>query len=161
MNQSSPAPSRVSIDGKFFRVGDKKFHVKGLTYGPFAPNDRGETFASPEQTARDFQQIVGLGANLLRVYYVPPRWFLDLASEHGLKVLIDIPWAKHLCFLDSKKSQEQARQTVQAAVGACKGHPAVFAFSVVNEISAEIVRWSGVAKVERFINSLIDEAKSI
>ena len=161
MSRSSTAPSRVSVDGKFFRVGDKKFYAKGLTYGPFAPNDKGESFASPEQTSRDFQQIVQLGVNLLRVYYVPPPWFLDLAQEHGLRVLIDIPWAKHLCFLDSQKSQEQARRAVQTAVGACKGHRAVFAFSVVNEISAEIVRWSGVARVERFIDSLIDEAKSI
>src|SRR3989442_8856964 len=161
MSRSSTAPLRISVDGKFFRLGERKFCAKGLTYGPFAPNDKGETFASPEQTARDFRQIVQLGANLLRVYYVPPLWFLDLAAEHGLKVLIDIPWAKHLCFLDSKKSQEEARQTVQTAVGTCKGHPAVLAFSVVNEISAEIVRWSGVDKVERFIDSLIDEAKSI
>src|SRR5438552_4088144 len=152
---------RVTVDGKFFRLGAGKFYLKGLTYGPFAPDEGGDTFATPEQTVRDFTQIRALGANLLRVYYVPPRSWLDLAAEHGLKVLIDIPWAKHLCFLDSKKSQEQARQTVQAASGACKGHPAVFAFSMVNEISAEIVRWSGVAKVERFIDSLLDEAKSI
>ena len=39
------------------------------------------TFASSEQTARDFNQINELGANLLRLYYVPPKWFLDLAAE--------------------------------------------------------------------------------
>ena len=59
----------------------RKFHVKGITYGPFAPNAQGEAFASPEQTARDLQQISELGAIVLRVYHVPPRWFLDLAAE--------------------------------------------------------------------------------
>ena len=65
--------SRVSSDGKFFRRGAEKFYAKGLAYGPFAPNAQGEPFASPEQTARDFALVRGTGANLLRVYHVPPR----------------------------------------------------------------------------------------
>src|SRR3974390_1485751 len=98
---------RVRVDGKFFRLGDRKFHVKGVTYGPFAPNSRGELFASPDQTARDMKLIHELGANLVRLYHVPPPWFLDLAAEHDLKVLIDVPWAKHLCFLDLSASQAE------------------------------------------------------
>ena len=148
------------MDGKFFRVGAKKFYVKGITYGPFAPNSDGEMFASPAQTARDFQLIRELGANVLRVYYAPPRWLLDLAAECGLRVLVDVPWPKHLCFMDSKQAQDDARRTVREAVLATKGHPAVFAYSVVNEISAEIVRWSGVKRVEKFIDELVAEAKS-
>src|SRR5438445_1351294 len=113
--------ARVSVDGKFFRLGEKKFYVKGLAYGPFAPNagphgsprettasqhgpgpikqlvSRDAGFASPEQTAGDLAQIHALGANLIRVYQVPAKWFLELAAEHELKVLIDIPWNKHLC----------------------------------------------------------------
>ena len=50
---------RVSVDGKFFRLGEKKFYVKGVAYGPFAPNAAGPPFASPEQTAADFAQIAG------------------------------------------------------------------------------------------------------
>ncbi|PYI83255.1 MAG: glycosyl transferase [Verrucomicrobia bacterium] len=161
MALASPPDPRVTVNGKFFRLETQKFYLKGLTYGPFAPNALHETFASREQTARDFQQIGELGANLLRVYYVPPRWFLDLAAEKGLKLLIDIPWAKHLCFLDSEESQEAARDTVRQAVRACDKHPAVFAFSVANEIPAEIVRWSGVRAVEEFIDELVDEVKKI
>ena len=161
MTSPTPSPERVTVVGKFFQCGGRKFHVKGVTYGPFAPSDDGGHFASPEQTARDFARIVELGANVLRVYYVPPRWLLDTAARHGLKVLIDIPWAKHLCFLDSPESRDAALRTVREAVQAGKDHPAVFAFSVVNEISAEIVRWSGVRRVERFIDLLVAEAKSV
>jgi glycosyltransferase involved in cell wall biosynthesis len=150
---------RVTADGKGFRLGAQKFHVKGVTYGPFAPNADGEMFASREQTRRDFEQIRVLGANVLRVYYVPPRWLLDLADEYELKVLIDIPWSKHLCFLDSAETRRAARQAVREAVQATRGHPAVFAYSVVNEVSAEITRWSGVGRVERFIDELVDEAR--
>src|SRR5258707_1045933 len=82
-------------------IAGQKLYLKGVSYGPFAPNERGDTFAPPEQTRRDFLQLRELGANLLRIYYAPPRWFLDLAAESGLKALVDIPWPKHLCFLDS------------------------------------------------------------
>src|SRR6185369_6983359 len=153
--------ARVLVDGKFFRLDGKKFFPKGLTYGPFAPNEQKEMFPSREQTTRDFLQLRELGANLLRIYYVPPRWFLDLAAEHELKLLIDIPWPKHLCFLESWQTQQDGREAVRNAVRECKGHPAVFAYSVVNEIPADIVRWSGVSRIADFIDELIDEAKAI
>jgi GT2 family glycosyltransferase len=159
MNRHSEG--RVKVDGKFFRLGDSRFSVKGITYGPFRPDADGCTFASPQQTQKDFQQINELGANLLRCYYVPPPWLLDLAQASGLKILIDIPWEKHRCFLDSKESRLCAREAVRDAVRQCQGHPSFFGCSVVNEIPAEIVRWSGPARVTRFIDELIEEAKSI
>ena len=152
---------RVRVDGKFFRVGERKFHLKGVTYGPFAPNAAQEPFPSAEQVARDFQQARELGANLLRVYHVPPRWFLDLAAAHELKLLIDVPWAKNQCFLEAEKDREAAREAVRAAVRAGVGHSAVFAYSVVNEIPPDIVRWSGPAAVTAFIEELVDIAKSV
>jgi GT2 family glycosyltransferase len=147
------------VDGKFFRLGEKKFYAKGVAYGPFAPNAAGQPFASPEQTGRDFAQIRELGANLVRVYHVPAKWFLDLAGEHKLKVLIDIPWNKHLCFLDSASQRAEAREAVRRAVFACARHPAVFAFSVANEIPPDILRWSGARAVASFIDDLVQEAK--
>jgi O-antigen biosynthesis protein len=152
---------RVIVDGKFFRLAGEKFHVKGVAYGPFAPNARGLPFASPEQTASDFALIRDLGANLIRVYHVPPRWLLDLAEQHGVKVLVDIPWSKHLCFLDSEPLRAEAGAAVRRAVLACERHPAVFAFSVANEIPPDVVRWSGARVVAAFIDDLIQEAKGV
>src|SRR5437762_8610910 len=114
---------RVTLDGKFFRLGDKKFYIKGVSYGPFAPDANGHHFPSPPQAKRDFQLIKQLGANVLRVYYAPPRWFLDLAFEHDLRLLIDIPWPKHLCFLDSEKLRDAARNSVRETVKNGVGHP--------------------------------------
>ncbi|HMJ90119.1 MAG TPA: glycosyltransferase, partial [Candidatus Acidoferrum sp.] len=153
--------SRVRVDGKFFRLDEKKFYVKGVTYGPFAPGAEKRFFASPDQTARDFQRIRELGANVIRVYHVPPVWFLDMAQEHGLKLLIDIPWQKEECFLDSSKQREVAKIAVREAVAMCARHPAVFAYSVVNEIPADIVRWSGGRRVAGFIEELVQEAKTV
>src|SRR5260221_6267827 len=150
---------RVSVGGKFFRLGEGKFHVLGLAYGPFAPDSTGGRFASPAQTARDFDQIKSLQANVVRVYQVPPVWCLDLAIERGLRFLVDIPWNKHLCFLDSAPRREQARQAVRQAVIDCAGHPGIFAFSVANEIPSDIVRWSGAGAVADFIDELTQVAK--
>ena len=154
---ASPRP-RVVVDGKFFRLGEKKFYVKGVAYGPLTPDAQGSTFASPRQTRLDLAQILELGANLLRVYEEPPRWFLDAAEEHRLKVLVDVPWNKHLCF-DSEKRRGEARETVRRVVDAGAAHPAVFGYSVANEIPPDIVRWAGPRAVAEFIDELIGEAK--
>jgi glycosyltransferase involved in cell wall biosynthesis len=152
---------RVVVDGKFFRLGDRKFHAKGVTYGPFAPNATGEFFPPPEQVERDLTLLRELGANLLRVYYVPPRWLLDRLQECGFKVLVDVPWTKHVCFLESERTRNEARTAVRRAAEQCAGHPAVFAISVVNEIPADIVRWSGAEAMADFIDGLIAEVKAV
>lgn len=161
MPQNPSYNARPVVSGKFFRLGASKYYVKGVTYGPFGPNPDGEPFPRREQAARDLAQVKDLGANLLRVYHVPPRWLLDLADSAGLKVLIDIPWSKHLCFLDSEELKEEARAAVRAAVQHCARHPAVFAYSVANEIAPDIVRWNTARAVEQFIEELVDIAKKV
>jgi glycosyltransferase involved in cell wall biosynthesis len=159
--QTPSSYPRPTVSGKFFRLNQGKFSVKGVTYGPFAPNSEGEPFASPLQTGRDFHLIRQLGANILRVYHVPPRWVLDKADGYGLKFLIDIPWSKHVCFLDSAACRQEACHAVREAVQNCARHPAVFAYSVVNELPPDIVRWSGARAVENFLDELVGVAKSV
>ncbi|MCL5098333.1 MAG: glycosyltransferase [Candidatus Omnitrophica bacterium] len=154
-------PLRVSADGKFFQLRGQKFYVKGIAYGPVVPNGRGEPFASPGQVARDFEHIRDLGANVVRVYYPPPRWLLDEAVQHELRLLIDIPWSQHVCFLDSASGREDARRAIRQAAQICASHPGVFALSVANEIPPDVVRWSGARAVADFIDELIDIVKGI
>lgn len=158
---TSPPTERVRVEGKFLRLGTAKFYVKGVTYGPFAPSDDGVPFPPRDQLQRDFIQIRDLGANVLRVYHLPPRLFLDVAHAHGLKVLVDVPWNKHLCFLDDARDRDAARKAVREAAERCAGHPGVLGLSVVNEIPSDIVRWSGANGVADFIDELIAEVKSI
>jgi glycosyltransferase involved in cell wall biosynthesis len=152
---------RPTVGGKFFRVGGAKFYPKGVTYGPFRPGADGQPFAARAQTERDFELARRLGANLLRVYHVPPRWLLDLAELYGLKLLIDVPWSKHICFLDSPAVRRQAGEAVSAAVQSCARHPAVFAYSVVNELPPDIVRWGGAEAVAEFLDELAQAAKGV
>ncbi|MFA6546672.1 MAG: glycosyltransferase, partial [Limisphaerales bacterium] len=161
MSATAANSDRVRVDGKFFRLGEKKFYAKGVTYGPFAPGDDKTQFPPRAQLERDFAQIRELGANTLRVYVVPPRWLLDLAHAHGLKLLVDVPWWKNGCFLDSAETRAAARKAVNDAVAAGAHHPAIFAYSVVNEIPADLVRWTGAEKVADFIDELVAVAKSV
>ncbi len=161
MSGADPGRARVVVDGKGFRAGPVKFHPKGVTYGPFPANGDGDFFPMPARAARDFDLIGELGANLLRVYTVPPRWLLDLAAEKGLRLLVDVPWDSQHCFLDVAASRNAARDRVRTAAARCQGHPAVFAISVANEIPPDIVRWSGAAAVEAFLDRLVLDVKDV
>ena len=157
-----PAPvssDRVRVDGKFFRLGEEKFYARGVAYGPFALSAENDYFPSRELARSDFQLIRELGANVVRTYYPPPRWMLDLANEYELKLLVDIPWEKNRCFLDSVKMKEAAREAVRRTVQDCAGNTAIFAYSIVNEIPPDIVRWSGARAVEKFLDELVAVAK--
>src|SRR5262249_56939345 len=94
-------PGRMRVDGKFSARGGKRLRVRGVTYGPFAPDAEGQPFPAPERVADDFRRMQAAGLNAVRTYHVPPPRLLRLADEHGISVLIDVPWQKHLCFLDS------------------------------------------------------------
>src|SRR5438309_9118078 len=155
-----PETKRVRRDGKFFRLGDRKFYVKGVTYGPFEPSSEGEPLPERDQIRRDFAQILDLGANVIRVYHTPPKWFMDMAQEAGLKIFIDVAWPKNLTFVGDAEVTAQAHQAVREAARTCGNHPAIFAISVVNEVPPDIVRFVGRRKVEEFIDDLVDTAKA-
>ncbi|MEJ7590787.1 MAG: glycosyltransferase [Planctomycetaceae bacterium] len=155
-----PAGERVRVDGKFFSRGDHRLRIQGVTYGPFAPDARGLQFPQAARLRADFDQMSANEVNAIRTYHVPPPELLEAADEAGKVVLIDVPWARHLCFLDSRRTQAEARSAVENAVRAGRDFPSVFAYSIGNEIPANIVRCGmPVRRVERFLSELADVAK--
>ena len=159
INQVASVPCRVRLDGKFFARDGACFRVQGMTYGPFAGNDHGQPFPAPERVREDFLLMRALGVNSIRTYHLPPQWLLDLADEEGMTLFIDIPWPKHLCFLDSRRIQEETRRQVSQAADRGRDHACVLAYSIGNEIPPNIVRWHGRRRVERFLADLSDVAR--
>ena len=158
----APAVSRlvpIQARAKFFFEGDRKFFVKGVTYGPFAPDELGFYVGTPKKARADFELICEMGANLLRVYHVPPRWFLDLAKEFGLRVLVSIPWAEHIEFLNDPAMRRKVVDTIRSAVAEHRGHEAIFGYLVGNEIPYAMVRWLGPRRVTEFVEHLINVAR--
>jgi GT2 family glycosyltransferase len=150
---------RVEARGKFFWKGEEKLYVKGVTYGTFRPDERGEEFHDAGKIGRDFAAMAGAGVNCVRTYTVPPRWLLDLAGEQGLHVLVGLPWEQHITFLDDRERARSIVDGVHESVSTLAGHPAILAFSIGNEIPAPIVRWHGPARIERFLDQLYQTAK--
>jgi GT2 family glycosyltransferase len=97
--------------------------------------------------------------NAIRTYCTPPEWLLDMADEAGISVLMDIPWAKHVCFLDDREARAQAGEAVRQAAQLGSAHPSVVAYSIGNEIPTDIVRWHGERRIERFLAELADQAR--
>ncbi len=150
---------RPRVSGKFLFVGDRKFYVRGVTYGTFRPDSEGNLFPSVPVVERDFAMMRANDINAVRTYTVPPRWILDLAFRNGLYVMVGIPWEQHVAFLGDPNLVTTIEQRVRAGVRACAGHPAVLCYSVGNEIPASIVRWHGRRRIERFLNRIYRAAK--
>ena len=158
---TSKTNSRVRPAAKFFFDGDKKFFVKGVTYGPFEPDREGNYLGRPEQVEVDLALMCQVGLNVVRIYHSPPRWFLDRCDAAGMRVLVTLPWEKHVEFLRDRATRKQIAQNVRAAVKAHAGHPAIFGYLVGNEISSTMARWLGANRVIEFVEELIRIGRAI
>lgn len=150
---------RPRVAGKFIYVGQEKLYIRGVTYGPFRPDAEGCEYHTPDLVDRDFAQMAANGINAVRLYTVPPRWLLDCAQKHGLRVMLGLPWEEHITFLDDRRLKKDIEERVRQGVRSCAGHPAVLCYTIGNEIPASIVRWHGRHRVEAFLERLYRAVK--
>src|SRR5213593_3714351 len=85
---------RPCVRGKFIFVGGEKLYIRGVTYGTFKPDDRGDEFPAP-----------------------PPRWLLDAAQGNGLRVMVGLPVERAIAFLDYRECSRSIEQMVRSVVG--------------------------------------------
>ena len=140
-------------------VGAEKFFVKGVTYGSFPPNTRGDQFPEADEVAKDFRLMGEAGINTVLTYTVPPIALLDQAEEFGLRVIIVVPWMEYVCFLEEKGVRKQVIHEVRDGIASCRRHPAVLMYCVGKEIPPDIVRWQGPKRVQAFLKDLYHAAK--
>ena len=168
MTLAPPPPSRVRrglsrsrpvVQGKFIFVDGEKFLVRGVTYGTFRPGADDVELPPPAQVEQDLRAMAEHGINTVRTYTVPPRWMLDVAADHGLRVLVGVPAERYVGLLAEPGGIERVEQLVSDAVRGCIGHPAVLAYSVGNELPASLVRWYGRRRIERYIERLVIAAR--
>src|SRR5262245_39046291 len=151
---------RPRVQGKFIYAGDKKLYIRGVTYGPFRPDQDGNKYHNPEVVERDFAQMAVNGLNAVRTYTVPPTWLLDAAERHGLRVMVGLPVERQAMYLDDRNHTRKLEEWVRAGIRTCAGHPAVLCYNIGNEIRASIVRWQGHRRVVRCLERLYQAAKS-
>jgi GT2 family glycosyltransferase len=154
---ASAAPGgfeRARAEGKFLFAGNEKLYVRGVTYGTFRPDADGHEYPPPAIVDRDFALMARHGFNAVRTYTAPPRWLLDLAQGHGLRLLIGLGGERSIGYVCEGRWSRQHEQAFLDAARECFGHPAVLAFAIANEIPASIVRWLGARRVERHVERL-------
>jgi len=149
------------VDGKFLAIGPSRFLVKGVAYGTFAPDASGEQYPPPPQIARDVAAMARAGFNTIRTYTAPSVALLEAAAQHELRIIAGLPWPQHIPFLDSSKLTSQIRRDVMVSVRQLSGQSAVLMFAVGNEIPSGVVRWHGPRRVERFLEELYADVKSV
>jgi GT2 family glycosyltransferase len=152
---------RISVKGKFFFLGAGKFYIKGVTYGAFEPDSEGREFHDKAQINDDFHGMSLNGFNTVRIYTMPPRYLLDIAERHNLKVMVSLTAEQYVGFLFEKKEVPDITGIIKAKLKNCIGHPALLCIAVGNEIPADIVRWIGRKKIERYIKKIFDIIKSV
>jgi len=145
---------RPHAGGKFLCAGDEKLYIRGVTYGTFRAGPEGDEFPAPDTVERDFRLMAEHGVNAVRVYTAPPRWLLDRAAEHGLRVLVGLAAEREVGYLNDSHDLSAIEERVRARVRACAGHPAVLAYAIGNEIPAPVVRWFGADRIEAFLARL-------
>ena len=156
----SPTAARPRARGKFLCVGNEKLYVRGVTYGTFRPRADGTEVPEPAVVERDFALMSANGINGIRTYSVPPRWLLDAAQRHNLRVMVGLPVERYIGFLaDKSKDAPDIEALVRTGVRACAGHPALLCYAVGNEIPAPVARWFGRSRVERYLERLYRAAK--
>ena len=160
LHKADAAGTGPRVDGKFLSVDGRRFLVKGVAYGTFAPDSEGAQFPSCRQVSRDFALMAEAGINTVRTYTVPAEWILDEAARHGLRLMIGMPWTQHIAFLDDASLARQVRMEAVAIVTRLARHPAALLFAVGNEIPPPVVRWHGQRRIERFLSELAHDVKA-
>ncbi len=150
---------RPRVGGKFLFLGEEKFWVKGVTYGTFAQDENGIERFVPQIVERDFAAIAENGFNVVRTYTVPPRWVLDVAWKNGLRVMVGIPVEVPMALIDEPGKPREIEDWARTQLRTCAGHPAVFCYTIGNEIAPSIVRWQGHRRIEKFLERLYRVAK--
>ncbi len=159
-NGRSPL-GRPEVRTRFTHVGSEKIFIRGVTYGTFGEGPDGFPYPDEVTVARDFAAMTAAGVNAVRLYTVPPRWLLDLASQHGLRAMVGLSWEDHVAFLDDRKHSARIVDQVRRDAESCADHPAILCLAVGNEIPSSIVRWHGARRVERFVERLYSAVKDV
>jgi len=150
---------RPVVDGKFIRVGNERFWVRGVTYGAFEPNSRGELFPELSFVDRDFRQMRLAHVNTILTYTVPSIELLDLAHRHGMHVIVNMPWFDIDGRLERRTTRTAIGNLVRDKVRSCAAHPAVLLYCVGKELDPDLIRWYGAHKVQRLLRDLYSIAK--
>ncbi len=129
------------MGGKFLFVGTEKLYVRGVTYGAFAPDARGNEYHDLATVERDFADMAAHGINAVRIpHTMPPRPLLDVAARHGLRVMVGLSAEQYIGYIIDRRGAPDVEAVIRDKVRSCAGHPALLCYALGNEIPAPMAR---------------------
>jgi GT2 family glycosyltransferase len=166
LKMNGPAPPepaervRLTARGKFLYAGDRKYFVKGVTYGSFRRDEEGREYWNAAAIERDFALMAKNGFNSVRIpHTMPPRALLDTADRHGLRVMVGLSAEQYVGYLIDREKAPDIQKIVREKVRAVAGHPALLCYAIGNEVPAQMARWLGRGRVERYLRKMYDAIK--
>jgi GT2 family glycosyltransferase len=159
LDSASQVNAAPTASGKFLFIAGRKLYVRGVTYGTFRADPDGHEFPPPDVVSRDFAMMAASHVNAIRTYTPPPRWLLDEAERHGLRVMVGLAAERYVGFLNDGRRDREIARKVCHGTRVCWRHPAVLCYAVANEIPAPTVRWFGRRRIERFAACLCDTVR--
>jgi len=151
---------RLVARGKYLFDGERKFYARGVSYGPFPANSRGDRYPEPDRVAADFALMARMGVNTVRCYVPPPPSLFEEAIRQNLRLMVGIPWPFHMAFLDAPAMAAEIRASIRKGVEDLRQYSeAILAYSLGNEIRSDIARWHGPRAVSEFLRELYDIGK--
>ncbi|NEQ09002.1 MAG: glycosyltransferase [Moorea sp. SIO4E2] len=160
-NTACVTNTRPKVQGKFIFVDQDKFYIRGVTYGAFKPDQNGKEYHNLTTIDRDFALMKANGINTVRIpHTMPPCQLLDIANQHGLKVMVGLSAEQYVGYLIDKKKAPDIEAIIRDQVRVCAGHPAILCYALGNEIPAPLVRWLGRRRVEKYLERLYRAVKA-
>src|SRR3989475_7478962 len=68
--------------------------------------------------------------------------------------MVGLSAEQYVGFLIDRKGAPDVAEIVRAKVRTCAGHPALLCYALGNEIPAQMVRWLGPQRIERYLEGL-------
>jgi hypothetical protein len=153
------ARPEVRTGPRQFIVNGHPFLVRGIHYGPWRPGtgpNKQYPYPDLKGIAQDFATIRQARANTVLIYDPPPE-VLDLAEQHGLKVVycFTLDW-----YSIGGPNQAAITARVVERVTALRSKPALFAFLLGNEVGGHVLETRGDAPIVSALRELYTAVKS-
>lgn len=152
-------PVKVTCDERNIYVDGQLYYIKGVSYSlDYGPKHIYGTIPF-SVWENDFKMMKEAGVNTIRTYAPLPPKILDLADEHGIKVIENICYPTSRIDYNSKADLEKLKREAVAYVERDKDHPAILMWSIWNDMP---FRWSKEGSVlkkydKRVVNAFLKE----
>src|SRR3989449_72836 len=153
---STSSPSRTHWRAACLFVMATRFWKSGILMSAISLHSHFFFFSSRRRhtrCSRDWSSDV-CSSDLIP-HTTPPRALLDIALQHGLRVMVGLSAEQYVGYLlDRPPGGPDVEALIRSKVRSVAGHPALLCYAIGNEIPAPMARYIGGSAVERYLERM-------